>query len=303
MRKFILPSYKAVMNQDHKIPLSVLIPTKDESRNIKACIESLDWADEIIVLDSLSTDDTVDIARALGIRVVERRFDDFATHKNWAFDNIDFRNDWILLVDADERATERLAGEIGEIIGRADAAQGYYVPILVLMWDRPIHCHYPVYNLRFLRRGAGRYENRIVHEHMIIEGEVGYLRNHLINRDEKGFERYVDRHNVYSSFEAIEAHRLLLGRSDDGKLDASLDAVGPRRNRMLKNFAYRYLPARPLFMFLWFYIFKRGFLGGRVGLRYCVLRAFYEYQVGLKLIELRDPDSAMAAKYRAFIER
>ena len=291
------------MGRCNKIPVSVLIPTKDETRNIKACIKSLEWADEIIVYDSYSTDDTVDIAQSLGVRVVLRVFDDFATHKNWALDNIDFRNNWILLVDADERATEQLAEEILDITQRTDASDGYYVPILVWMWDRPIHCHYPVHNLRFLRRGKGRYENRIVHEHMIIEGKVEYLRNYLINRDEKGIERYIDRHNTYSSFEAVEAHRLLRGIGDDQKIDANLNATGPLRNRLLKNFSYRYLPARPIFMFLWLYIFKRGFLEGRVGFRYCVLRMFYEYLVSLKLIELRDTDSVMASKYKEFIER
>lgn len=292
-----------MMGRYNKIPVSVLIPTKDETRNIKACINSLEWADEIVVFDSHSTDDTVEIAQSLGVRIVKRVFDNFSTHKNWALNNIKFRNDWILLVDADERATEHLAEEIFEITQRTDASDGYYVPILVWMWDRPIHCHYPVYNLRFLRRGKGRYENRIVHEHMIIEGKVGYLRNHLINHDKKGIERYFDRHNTYSTFEAIEAYRLLLGIGDDQKIDASLNTTGPLRNRVLKNFAYRYLPARPIFMFLWFYIFKRGFLGGRVGFRYCALRMFYEYQVDLKLIELRDADSVIGNKYKEFIER
>ena len=164
------------MSHHQKVPLSVLIPTKDESRNIATCIDSLGWAGEIIVFDSFSGDDTTDIARAKGARVVQRVFDNFATHKNWALDNLDFRNEWILLVDADERASERLAEEIGDIAGRPGAANGYYVPILVWMWGRPIHCHYPVYNLRLLRRGKGRYEDRIVHEHMIVEGETGYLR-------------------------------------------------------------------------------------------------------------------------------
>ena len=80
-------------------------------------------------------------------------------------------------------------------------------------------------------------------------------------------------------------------------------AAGPRRNRLLKNFAYRYLPARPVFMFLWLYVVKRGFLDGRVGFRYCVLRAFYEYQISLKLLELREANSPMATKYKDYIAR
>jgi glycosyltransferase involved in cell wall biosynthesis len=238
--------------------------------------------------------------------VVQRAFDVFSTHKNWAIDNIDMRHDWILLVDADERVTPALAAEIAAVVTRndPDGPVGWYIPrqnFFAGRWVR--HCGmYPDWQLRLFRRGRARYEDRIVHEHMLVDGPTGRLRNHFVHKDDKGIERYVDRHNVYSSLEAVEIHRLLTGRARD-TIRPSLWRKGPPRRRALKNFAYRHLPMRPLFVFLYMYFGKLGFLDGRVGWRYCLLRAMYEYQISLKLIELRDPQSGMWQKYRHWLER
>jgi glycosyltransferase involved in cell wall biosynthesis len=286
-----------------KCPLSVIVPTRNEARNLAACLEHLAWADEVVVFDSLSTDGTVDIARSRGARVVQRAFDDFATHKNWALDNVELRHDWILFVDADERITPALAAEIAAAIARPDAPNGFYVARQNWMWGKPMRSMYPDYQLRLVRRGKGRYEDRIVHEHMVIEGMAGYLKNHLVHRDEKGIERYFDRHNTYSSMEAVEAWRLLHGRQGAASIAAGLRARGPERHRALKRFAYRHLPFRPLFHFLYLYVAKRGFLDGRLGLRYCALRFFHEYQLSLKIEELNDPQSPLATKYRRELDR
>lgn len=291
------------MSETPRVPVSVIVPTKDEERNIAICLDSLDWADEVVVFDSCSSDRTVAIATARGIRVVQRTFDNFATHKNWALDNIDLRNDWVFFVDADERGTPELAREIGATIARPDARNGYYVAGENWLWGKPMRAIYPNYNLRLIRRGKGRYEDRIVHEHMVIDGAPGYLRNHLVHRDDKGIERWFDRHNAYSSMEAVEAWRLLHGGERKTSLAADALGRGPAARRALKQFAYRYLPCRPVWQFLYLYIAKRAFLDGRLGFRYCVLKMFYEYQVSLKIEELRDPASPMAAKYRDLLKR
>ena len=133
---------------------------------------------------------------------------------------------------------------------------------------------------------------------MLLEGPAGYLKNPLIHHDYKGIERYFDRHNVYSSLEAVEARRTLTPPGQAQGLPALLGAKGPERRRFLKNLAYRHLPARSLFKFIWMYFIKLGFLDGRMGFRYCLLHTFYEYQVSLKLNELQDPDSPISQKYR-----
>jgi glycosyltransferase involved in cell wall biosynthesis len=283
-----------------KSPVSVLICTKNEERNLSDCLKGVAWADDCVVLDSYSDDTTVTIAREQGARVVQRQFDNFSTHKNWALDNIDFRHDWILIVDADERVTPELAREIAALVNGSPPHHGYYLARqnwFAGTWIR----HggwYPDWNLRLLRRGRGRYEPRLVGEHMLLTGPPGYLKNPVIHYDYKGIERYFDRHNVYSSLEAVEAYRTLTAPHQTKGLPADFSTRGPERRRFLKNLAYQYLPGRPLFKFIWMYFFKLGFLDGRMGFRYCVLHTFYDYQISLKLEELRDPQSPMSQKYK-----
>ena len=283
-----------------KPPVSVLICTKNEARNLPGCLESVAWADDVVVFDSFSDDDTVKIAGQLGARVVQRQFDNFSAHKNWALDHVDFAHEWVLIVDADERVSPALAREIAAAVARPGEICGYYLARQNYFGGTWIRHGgwYPDYNLRLLKRGRGRYEPRLVHEHVLLQGPAGHLKNPLIHHDYKGIERYFDRHNVYSSLEAVEARRTLTAPGQAQGLPALLGARGPERRRFLKNLAYRHLPARSLFKFIWMYFIKLGFLDGRLGFRYCLLHTFYEYQVSLKLNELQDPDSPISQKYR-----
>jgi glycosyltransferase involved in cell wall biosynthesis len=275
---------------DHELPVSVLIPAKDEEDNIVDCIRSLDRFGEIVVLDSLSADRTVERARSAEAAVVERRFDDHATHKNWALDNVRFRYPWILIVDADERATPELTSEIESIVLGDRSRDGYYIPRQNWfdgVWLRHAG-RYPDYQLRLFRQGCGRYERRIVHEHLLLNGTVGHLRNPLIHlNDNKGMRRYLERQIRYAQMEAIEAHKLELGSASRDLLTGDVLARGPGRRRALKNLAYRHVPARPLWVFLWMYVIKLGFVHGLAGLRYCAWRMMYEFQVDLFLHEHR----------------
>ncbi|MGP8049545.1 MAG: glycosyltransferase family 2 protein [Desulfobaccales bacterium] len=285
----------------NKPPVSVLVCTKNEARNLKACLESVAWAGDLVVLDSGSDDDTVNIARRLGARVVQRPFDNFSAHKNWALDNLDFAHDWVLILDADERVSPALAREIAAAVARPGEVCGYYLARQNFFCGKWIRHGgwFPDYNLRLLKLGRGRYESRLVHEHVLLDGPAGYLENPLAHDDYKGLERYFDRHNLYSSLEAVEAARIIRAAGQPARsLPAALRTRGPERRRFLKNLAYRYLPARALIKFLWMYLLRLGFLDGRLGFRYCLLHAFYEYQVSLKLEELRDLNSPISEKYR-----
>ena len=297
------PSADPPTDARDKAPVSAIVPTLDEERNIAACLRSLDWVDEVIVFDSRSTDRTVEIARGMGAAVVERPFDNFSAHKNWALDNLDLRHAWVLFVDADERVTPGLAAEIRATIARPDALNGYHVAREYWIWDRRMRAMYPDWNLRLVRRGKGRYEDRIVHEHMVVEGPAGYLKHPLIHRDDKGIERWLDRHNRYSGMEAVEVWRMRRARGRGGSLAARLAVHGPERQRGLKHFAYRHLPFRPLWRFAYLYLVKGGILDGRKGFRYCALKMFYEYQISLKLEELEDPRSPLRERYREELER
>lgn len=286
-----------------KAPVSVIVLTRNEERAIAACLENLDWAGEVVVLDSVSTDRTVEIVRGMGIRIVERAFDHFAAHRNWALDHLELRHDWAFFIDADERATRELAAEIRATITRADARDGYHVVREYWFCGKRMRSMSPDWNLRLIRHGKLRYEDRLIHEHVVIEGPAGYLKHPLVHRDVKGLECWLDRHNTYSSFEAVEVRRLRDGRGGERLIAPHLGFRGPQRHRALKHFAYRHLPCRPLWRFFYHYIVKGGILDGRLGWRYCVLKMFYEYQISLKLEELEDPDSPMSEKYRALLER
>lgn len=294
------------MTDAPRAKLSVLVPTKNEERNLPDCLASVAWADEIIVFDSLSDDRTLEIAEAAGARIVQRKFDSFAIHKNWALDNIDFRHGWVLILDADERVTAPLAAEIRAAVERDDGPAGYYVARRTMFcgkWMRHGGV-FPDFNMRLLRRGRGRYEDRLVHEHVILDGPAGYFENPLLHDDDKGLESYVDRHNLYSTLEAVEVLRAekakAAGSAD--RLGGNLFARGPQRRRALKSFAAKYLPLRPLWVFLYMYVVKLGFLDGRMGLRYATLRMGYEYLCDLKVIELRKPDSPLRAQWRDHLD-
>jgi len=286
-----------------KAPVSVLIPTRNEERNLSACLASLDWADEIVVYDSGSTDGTLDVAAKYGVGFVEREFDNFAAHKNWALENIGFRNDWILLIDADERVSEALANEIRSAVARADKTAGYHIARQTMfsgVWIRHGGV-YPDFNLRLLRRGSGRYEDRLVHEHILLDGRAGYLKNPLLHDDDKGMTRFLERHNHYTSLEAVEILRARRGVGGD-RLQGALWQRGPQRRRWLKNVAQRWLPFRPLFVFFYMYVWKAGLLDGRAGFHYCFLKMFFEHQISLKVRELGNPRSPLYQRYRTYLE-
>lgn len=284
-----------------KAPVSFILPTRNEERNIREAIESvIDWAGEVFVLDSYSDDRTVEIATGMGVQVAQRRFDNFSAQKNWALDNLPLKNEWVFFLDADERVTNELRAEIANILKASGSRfDGYYVGMRQYFLGGMISHGgwYPNLRLLFFKHRLGRFEARIVHEHLVLDGPIGRLKHEVLHQDKKGLQQYFDRHNVYSTMEALEAYRHLADNGSLGQLKSSLFGTGPERRRALKRWAYRYLPCRPLFKFLWSYVLKRGFLDGRVGFRYCVLQSFYEYQVSLKLRELQSDSTSPMYRY------
>jgi glycosyltransferase involved in cell wall biosynthesis len=269
----------------------VVVPTRNEKRNLRETLLSvLGWADEVVVFDSLSEDGTVDIARSFGVQVVQRAFDNFSAHKNWALKNLGLRNDWTFFLDADERPTDELRNEIGGVLKDSSCPYaGFYVArknYFMGRWIRHAGM-YPDWNLRLFKRHLGSYEDRIVHEHVLLNGPAGYLRNPLEHHDFKGLERWLERHNAYTSMEALEIHRLLNPSQHRATIPAKLTAGGPQLRRLMKELAYKYLPCRPLFTFAWMFFVKAGFLDGAIGFRYCLLKSVNDYLTNLKLLELR----------------
>ena len=283
----------------NKIPVSVLIPAKNEETNLPACLESVKRADEVFVVDSQSSDRSVEIAKNYDANVVQFYFNGrWPKKKNWSLDNLPFRNDWVLIVDCDERITPELWDEIALAIQTSDY-EGYYLNRKVFFLGKWIRYggKYPDWNLRLFKHKKGRYENlsteeirntgdNEVHEHVILDGKVGYLKNDMLHIDFRDLYHWLERHNRYSNWEARVYLNLLNGKDDSGTIGANLFGDAVQRKRFLKTLWVR-LPFKPTLRFILFYFIRLGFLDGKAGYIYGRLLSQYEYQIGVKLYELR----------------
>jgi glycosyltransferase involved in cell wall biosynthesis len=282
-----------------KVPVSVLIPALNEQLNLPACLESVARADEIFVVDSQSSDRSVEISQEYGANVVQFHFNGrWPKKKNWSLENLPFRNEWVLIVDCDERITPELWDEIEEAI-KDNNYHGYYLNRKVFFLGKWIRYggKYPDWNLRLFRHQCGRYENlstedipntgdNEVHEHVILDGNVGYLKEDMLHIDFRDIYHWLQRHNRYSNWEARVYYNLLTGKEDSGTIEANLFGDAVQRKRFLKKIWVK-LPFKPLLRFVLFYFIRLGFLDGKAGYIYGRLLSQYEYQIGVKLYELR----------------
>jgi len=269
------------------VPVSVLIPTKNEIANIAECLDSVRFAAEVVVVDSLSTDGTVEKAREMGATVVPFAWNrDYPKKKNWALENVAWRHEWVLILDADERITPELAEEIARAVASAEL-DGYYINRRFMFmggWLR--HCgYYPSWNLRLFRHGKGRYErlgsvadtgsgDNEVHEHVLLEGErVGWLKHDMLHYAYPTIDVWVEKHNRYSNWEARVMEEM---RTGAGGLQASFFGPPLERKRWLRRLAMR-MPFRPTLRFLYHYVLRQGFRDGYRGLVFCRLLAWYEF--------------------------
>lgn len=266
--------------------ISILILTLNEQSNIEAVLESVRSFQDVVVYDSYSSDNTVALAQERGARIVQRKFDNWAAHQNWALANIEFQNPWVFYLDADERMTPSLEEEIVEIAANpADVHVGYYCGRDNYFMGRLIRrCYPPVPILRFFKPGHVTYE-RLVNPVAHVDGPVGQLRHRFLHYNfSKGLTEWIDKHNKYSLAEAMEAMRV----ADEGTARVSDLFHGDKaaRRAAVKRLAWK-LPMRPWLKFFWLYCVRGGFLDGWPGLVYCRLQAIYEYFIVLKVKELR----------------
>jgi glycosyltransferase involved in cell wall biosynthesis len=266
--------------------ISVLILAKNEQQDIQGCLDSVAWSDDVHVLDSYSSDLTVEIARAKGAVVSQREFDNWSAHQNWALANIPFRNDWVFYLDADERVTPELAASIRKAVSNPGDKVAFRIRRRDFWGDRWLkHVQASSYYLRLFRPEKMRYE-RLVNPVSVPLGPVGEVNGFLDHYPfSKGMTHWLSRHNSYSS---LEAEQILKNRvtNHSFSLVQALSAKNVNTRRFhQKEFFYR-LPARPLLKFLLLYFGKRGFLDGSAGFRYAVLQSIYEYLIVLKTAEV-----------------
>lgn len=263
--------------------VSVIVPVKNEEANLRRCLPALAWADEVFVVDSRSDDATVAVAAEHGAKVVQFQFNGaFPKKKNWALDNLPFRNEWVLIVDADEVVVPELAEEVARRTA-ANEADGFYLNMKYFFLGRRIkHCGYAeAWNLRLFKHRLGRYERMPVapgvrtgdneaHEHVELNGKALRLVHELDHHAYPTVAVWVEKHNRYAVWEAAMYDRFLR--------EPIPSSIGPgkRFKRMLKKIYLR-LPMRPAVRFFYAYVLRLGFLDGTPGLVFCTLLAFYDF--------------------------
>lgn len=307
----------------NKVPVSVIIPAKNESKNIVPVLNALkDWADEIFVVDSQSTDGMPDVIAQIAastltpstpsnpsnssnpsnIHCVQFHFNgSYPKKKNWALDNLPIRNEWVLIVDADEVIPPALAEEIAAKIANPDA-DGYYLHFLYMFLGKPIrHCGYASLRvLRLFRHKLGRYEKMPTngsknvgdceaHEHIILNGKVGgCLKTSVEHYAYPTIHSWTEKHNRYSSWEAELYDQFMSGELDEGVKSMPFSR---RIKRKLKR-VHAHLPCRAFVRFCYHYILRAGFLDGKPGFVFCVLLSFYDFLCNAKVWEKKHVGNA-----------
>lgn len=265
---------------------SIYILTYNEELEIAACIESALLSDDVIVVDSCSSDRTIEIAQRYPVRVVQHRFESHGKQRTWMLESIAPKYEWVYILEADERMTPELFRECLSVMQSQPI--GYYVAERVMFMGRWIrHCtQYPRYQMRFFQHGQVWFTDYGHTEREVCQGETSFLRETYPHYTcGKGFSRWIEKHNRYSTDEAAETLRQLEAGSVNWG-DLFFGATEVERRRALKDLSLR-LPFRPIVRFCYMYLLLGGCLDGKAGLTWCILQAFYEYLILLKVWEMQ----------------
>lgn len=283
----------------YKLPITVLIAVKNEALNLPKCLDALVPAERVVLIDSGSTDETANIAQNHGVEIVQFKYSHaYPKKRQWALDNVPIKTPWVFLLDADEVMTEQLWREISFVVNLRTPKTAYLVEkAFHFLGKRFRFGGFSFQAVLLLQTGKGRFEELAVdpcsnldmevHERIVVNGEIGVLKNPVLHEDFKGLQAYIDRHNKYSSWEA----ELRLRYLDSGRYGAK--AVKPKmfgnsqeRRRFLKKLVLK-MPFEHWVWFGYHYFMRLGFLEGRRGLIACQIRATYISQTNAKIYEMR----------------
>ena len=267
--------------------VSIVILTLNEESNIRACLDSCAWSNDVHVLDSGSSDRTQDLARELGAQIHVNPFESFGKQRNWALDHIPLKHEWVFHLDADERFTPEIVREIESTLKNQPDLSGYYVPSKLMFMGRWLRRagSYPTYQMRLFHKDRMRFIDYGHGQREEPGKPIGTLHQPYLHYSfSKGLSDWIEKHNRYSTQEAREIVRILSEPNDDTDPPRLLGSAVQRR-RWLKQRLYPKLPARWILRFCWLYFIKLGFLDGKAGLRFCQLYAAYELFIGLKVVE------------------
>src|SRR6516162_7021244 len=274
------------------VPVTILVPTRNEASNLERCLKSVQWASEIYVVDSKITDATRQIAESFGASVVQFEYNGgWPKKKNWALTHLPFRNEWVLLLDADEVLCEGGREEIQRVLKSKSEISGYWINRRFMFLGKWLkHAYYPNWNLRLFRHSLGRFERLVegetnsgdveIHEHVFVKGATGRLKTELEHYAFPSVESFIEKHNRYSNWESRFEWEL--------KKKGTPSLLQDRRVKLRRHLKLlsRKLPMRPLLRFWYIYFVQRGFLDGIEGYYFAQLHACYEWISVIKAFEL-----------------
>jgi len=274
--------------------ITVVIPVKNEAKNLPSCIEEASAIGPIVVVDSMSSDDTCDVAIAAGAEVLNFEWNgQFPKKRNWTLRNYVFRTEWILFLDADEFVSPEFIQELKAALSDTEHV-GFWLNFSNHFMGQKLHGGDAFRKLALFRVGAGEYEkidednwshlDMEVHEHPVLEGSIGEIKAPIEHNDFRGLKHYIAKHNEYSSWEAMRYIRLTRsGGPSVKKLEGvEWDGLTARQKKKYANLSkWWFAPA----YFMVSYFVKKGFLDGAVGLHFSLLKAVYFYQIRLKIME------------------
>lgn len=276
-----------------KLPVSVIIATKNEEKNLPKCLESVAFADQVVIIDSQSTDQTCELATRAGAETYQFHYDGgWPKKRNWALENVDLRNDWILILDADERVSPALQSEMARAMTSNDC-DAYYVKwrfVFLGKWMKHSWSH--GWMLRFFRKGKAAYEDlgmrteggwdAEVHENITSTGSCRRLKNVLDHESNEDLAFWIRKQNQFSDW---NAERRIQQMAEASISIRDLLARDPLKRRKALKAIFIRLPGKPILMFTYLYLFKLGFLDGKAGYYFCVLRAIHEFNIQAKIFE------------------
>lgn len=278
------------MQKKNKLDITVIILTYNEENNIENCLRSIiDFVKNIIIVDSFSTDSTLEIARKFTSNIYQNEFINYSQQRNWSLDNLPIKSEWILNLDADHRVTEDLQIELKKLFLNdiPKDINGYLISRKTIFMGKWIKYggHYPAYHSILFRKGFGRCEHRLYDQHFVVKGKSEVIKGDIIDIVTDSITNFTDRHNKWSTFEVKE----LLKKKEINNNTVKASMVG---NQIQKKRYYRNIyNTFPLFIrsflyYLYRYFIKLGFLDGKEGLIFHFLQGFwFRFLIDAKLYE------------------
>jgi glycosyltransferase involved in cell wall biosynthesis len=284
---------------DKKLSITVIIPTLNEESNLPNCLKPiLNWAEQILIVDSNSTDNTLRIAKDFGIDIVNFTYNGgWPKKRQYVLDTYAFKTDWILLLDADEILTEKVKDSISTAI-KSNQYDGYYLWFKMYFLNKFLRFSNPgMRKLSLFRTGFGVYEMRYenqdasmgdmeVHEHVIVKGNISEIKEPIKHVNYNSLSRFIIKHDQYSNYEC-NVHC----KGSEGQLDSSFFGTLEQRRRYIKKKLIRN-PLSPVAYFIYMYFFRFGFLDGRSGFYYLLYQSIYLFFVNSKIFEMEKVKNA-----------